>query len=327
METIIEANENVYCLDHEGSLLWSFPISTGIIDRLTPALADFELDNEVEIVLCAGEIIYCLNQNGTQRWNYNATVERWTGSPVIADIDQDGQLEVVVLADSRVICLDDQGEVEWEYYIEEGYLYRNSPVLADFDGNGQMEIVVMAGVNRTICLDSLGNKIWEIELENLDVHYASSPTIYDLNGDGVLDIILCSRKGLICLEITGTKPVKCPTENRALWRCLKGSNFRTGHMDRDSDFLDDQTETFYGTKVNNPDTDKDTVCDGMEVYAGTDPTKRWSVPLYGLVGSGLLPLLISPLLIAGVTYVLIRWKDRSFKKEEVIEEKEDENNS
>jgi hypothetical protein len=66
--------------------------------------------------------------------------------------------------------------------------------------------------------------------------------IGDLDGDGIGDSVE---------EVYGSNPYRADT---------------------DSDLLDDFEELFiYGTDVNNPDTDHDSLIDGIEIQIGTDP--------------------------------------------------------
>lgn len=321
LEIIIQAPDMVYCLNHVGAILWNYSISEGSIDDNSPAIADFELDKETEMVVCSNNTAYCFNYNGTLRWTYS-NGERKISSPVIADIDGDGKLEVIFVTFYHIICLDDEGNEKWSFEPSDiivgtsHSVASSSPAVADFDGDNQMEIILLIQDNKTICLDSNGDLIWEIELENYSTLGTSTPAICDIDNDRVLEILINSRNGMFCLEVTGAKRLKCSAKNRAPWRCYLGSTFRTGHRDRDSDFLDDQTELFYGTDLNDPDTDNDKICDGMEVFAGTNPTRNEFMPIYISVGISIVAVLVA------VTIIVIKRKKKHRKEEEYENEVE-----
>ncbi|MHA1156620.1 MAG: hypothetical protein ACTSQK_10975, partial [Candidatus Heimdallarchaeota archaeon] len=114
--------------------------------------------------------------------------------------------------------------------------------------------------------NSSGDELWTFDTE-LEIY--SSAAFGDLDNDGDLEVIIGDLNSTIyCLAITGT------TEYGDMpWSSFHGSAFNTGQMDSDSDYIDDQTEDYFGTSATNVDSDGDTLEDWDEIhYYGTDPT-------------------------------------------------------
>ena len=90
----------------------------------------------------------------------------------------------------------------------------------------------------------------------------------DFDNDGIMEIVFSNAVYCYCLNLTGVSS-SGPQE----WTMFRGSMFNTGQMDSDGDFIDDQTELFYGTNSLNNDTDNDQLEDWDEIYYyQTDPT-------------------------------------------------------
>jgi hypothetical protein len=89
----------------------------------------------------------------------------------------------------------------------------------------------------------------------------SSPAISDLDQDGILEIVIGGYEGLFCFGFTGIT-----SSGETQWSTHRGSNYRTGQMDADSDYMDDLTEEFYGTNSTNPDSDSDALTDTKELF-------------------------------------------------------------
>ncbi|MFW9924903.1 MAG: thrombospondin type 3 repeat-containing protein, partial [Candidatus Thorarchaeota archaeon] len=97
----------------------------------------------------------------------------------------------------------------------------------------------------------------------------------DTNNDQLGEVIFGTWDcNLYCIEF----PVQEMKPNS--WYCLRGSNFNTGYHDSDDDLLDDFTERYYNTSIDNYDTDGDLYSDWLEVFAGTNPTNPKHYPNY-----------------------------------------------
>ena len=124
-------------------------------------------------------------------------------SPTIADIDGDGELEVIIATtmgfvyvfDARNLFKREGWPVQFQNPIE------SRVVVEDVQGDTNLELFVADTSGNIVCLDHKGNKLWHRDLlksvsENTKEAYvrASSPMILgDVNGDGVLDIVVVLR--------------------------------------------------------------------------------------------------------------------------------------
>ena len=123
-------------------------------------------------------------------------------SPTIADIDGDGSSEILMgtsmgflyVMDARNLFVKDNWPVQLQYAIESRVL------VEDVRGDTNLEIFVADVGGNLFCLDHTGKKIWHRNLlfsvtnqhsmENAEVMGSSPMVLGDVDGDGVLDIVI-----------------------------------------------------------------------------------------------------------------------------------------
>jgi len=256
------ADNNLYCLNYSGQLEWQY--STGDdIYWSSPTFCDIDSDGLLEIFIGSNDnYLYCINNTGGLTWRY-LTGGDINSSPSIADINNDSKLEVVFGSnDNNIYCLMDNGSLLWSFTTDDDVV--SSASIADLNNDGMLEVIVGSYDNELYCINYQGYEEWSFATNN---SIQSAPCIIDLNSDGLLEIIVVSWDGyLYCLELANTT-----TSGANPWSCLHGSIFHTGHMDSDSDYLDDLTEEYYNTSKIDKDSDDDFVNDGKEIFDGTDP--------------------------------------------------------
>jgi len=135
------------------------------------------------------------------------------------------------------------------------------------------------------CLDGFNIFKYSFSIEEIKAQYERrkyslyEPIISygDLDGDGLNDYIeICDLS---------SNPLNTDTDLDGMpdgWEYFNGLNLTLGTdnmSDADNDDLENYYEYFYGTDVNNPDSDGDGYTDGEEVYVyGTNPLDPSSVP-------------------------------------------------
>ncbi|MHA1668162.1 MAG: FG-GAP-like repeat-containing protein [Candidatus Heimdallarchaeaceae archaeon] len=266
LEILFAMKNKLECLNHLGVEEWSY-ITAGSV-RMEPSVVDLDNDGSLEVLFSSSdEYFYCLNSSGEEEWCFHS--ENSTSSPVAGDLDNDNKLEVVFITfyGHKMFCLTYQGLEKWNITLDE---YMTSPSLVDIDNDGQLEIIGGTKGGSLYIVNYNGSIKWTYT-SNDQIFYAPS-CVVDLDGDGVFEVLIGATSNydspsyFYCfsfpnLSSSGGHP----------WYCYRGSNYRTGNIDSDSDFIDDLTEKLYQTNRTNPDTDGDGFLDGLEVQVGLNP--------------------------------------------------------
>jgi len=166
---------------------------TGVISS---NVADLNLDGKPEII--AGNTAY--NADGTTFWWNKSVTDGYTA---VGNLDDDPYPEIVLSTfvnvyphptSLRIYLLEHDGTIKWgPVYLKnlEGITTATqggAPMIADFDGDGEPEIGIK-GLNTYYILDKAGKVKQTLAVPyayaNGDTGgYFSSPTVFDLNGDG-----------------------------------------------------------------------------------------------------------------------------------------------
>lgn len=121
-------------------------------------------------------------------WSYDLN-DMAFGNAACADIDNDGFLEIVFSTyrnDSSVYALNaEDGSLLWK--VNTGGCNDAAPLIFDVDGDGELDVVIASScVAKTFCLEGLTGAVkWETLTRGSD----SPPSVADMNGDGIYDII------------------------------------------------------------------------------------------------------------------------------------------
>jgi outer membrane protein assembly factor BamB len=179
-------DEHVYALNgDDGTLLWRF--NTGGCNDASPAIADVDLDGDLEVVVPASSPyrVYCLaGSTGTVEWQRSTGYPNCIDSPpAVEDVDNDGRPEVILGTwYGHVFCLNgEDGTVEWRADLGNSSYIQAGPNILDVDADDQLDVVVAqyAGACRVYALrgDS-GSVIW----------YSDVPTDYMYHGGSFADV-------------------------------------------------------------------------------------------------------------------------------------------
>ncbi len=196
----------LYCLDDTGGVRWRYRGNGPV--RGVPAVARVgdAAGMRVYAAFGGGESA-CLDHDGSLVWSFNEAMprgERRSGFAV-GDLDGDGRPEAIsATEDFRVIVRDaETGEERWRWKGQGGIDQTCSFALADFEGDGTLDIVTGDSSGHVYRLRD-GKALWATPLGGGRGGIVQGPSVGDVDGDGLLDILVCSRsKRLVCLSQDG----------------------------------------------------------------------------------------------------------------------------
>lgn len=158
------------------------------VDRpYTPILVDVNSDYRTELVVAWRDGITCFTLEGEVLWNREL---RPLTPPAAAYLGLSDWGSVVVLSDDGLVSLDLRtGELEWSSHVDAKPI---PPVMHDVNGDSIPEIFVASrGLE---VLDGRGRV-----LEVIEVDPVAYPSIFDVNGDGRLEVVVPAEDGLYVL--------------------------------------------------------------------------------------------------------------------------------
>jgi hypothetical protein len=176
----------------------------------SPAIGDINKDGEPDLTFgVLGLRAWSVSQSGNINFGWpfywDDTIY---ASPALADITGDGQSEVIMPGDSSpggqvdvrggmVRAMTGKGQTLWQFNTNE--IVRSSPSIGDITGDGDPEIVFGTGnywarqpggasdCSKVFALRRNGSMLWS---KDIGAQTMASPTLADINGDGVLDVAI-----------------------------------------------------------------------------------------------------------------------------------------
>ena len=115
-------------------------------------------------------------------------------SPTVADIDNDGKLEIILGTSLGFLyVLDHKGKVKegWPVTMAE---IQGQVAVGDVNDDGQLELVATDNRFNVAVFNWRGKEVWEKRISGFS---AQGPILGDINGDGEVDIVLCTSSGHI----------------------------------------------------------------------------------------------------------------------------------
>jgi len=162
------------------------------------AFCDLEGDGAAELV--AGNTV--LRGDGTVVWHRDDISD---GAAACADTHDDAQLEVILFtAGQDLLVLSPTGETKaGPVHIDNSEaepFVSNTPAVGDIDGDGAPEIVVSSGDILYLFEHDL-TEVWQLPRTASD---PSGIALFDVNGDGALEILDSDTGGVDIIDATGT---------------------------------------------------------------------------------------------------------------------------
>jgi hypothetical protein len=202
------------------------PATTGVFKVLgqpyndgTPALADLDGDGKLDIIYGSYDgKLYAWRYNGTSLPGFPVTLPGGVSASVAVgylDGPGDTQLDIVVATNSNnltVIRADGTTHPGFPVFLRTNGTSRTpSPALADMNGDGYLDIVCAGTNGGMYVIDHNGNLVppWNnIRYSTLTSSASeSSPVVADINGDGLLDIVMGDETGNLTALSGGTGAV------------------------------------------------------------------------------------------------------------------------
>ena len=171
----------------------------------SPTLVDWNGDGVRDIIVSSvGGGIYGLTGTGGLLFAF-PTTGGVIATPAVGDIDGDGQLDIAVATwGQRITVYRHDGSQMFSRLIYDTSW--STPALADLDGDGRLEVIVGGDMDPANAATRLspelagGGILWAVHSDGSDVagfprHLSdqviwSSPSVADLNEDGLLDIVV-----------------------------------------------------------------------------------------------------------------------------------------
>jgi hypothetical protein len=203
----------VSAYDGSGSLLAGWPNRPGSIFR-SPMTADIDGDGLDEIFTSVGTLVYAYKADGTllPGWPISPVNELFTGTApsttgVLAagDLDGDGRPEIVFTYGNRLLAYRYDGTLMPGFPVSG--IGHGAVVIGDVDGDGSPEIIVTDLYNsefRIVICRSDGTPIRAIKPELTPNTFGGSLALADLDGDGILEIVVQTENDLTVLRGNGT---------------------------------------------------------------------------------------------------------------------------
>jgi len=145
------------------------------------------------------------------KWTYDVGTTNWCTSG--GDIDNDGYGEILVAKNNYTfICLEHDGTLKFTSPTLAGSVPAQI-TLYDFNGDGKIDsLLVPDGVN-LYCFETDGQIIrWQIAIA-----WGRQQVIFDVDGDGGLEIVTGDASYVYCLSTDGTVEWQTATDGRALY--------------------------------------------------------------------------------------------------------------
>jgi len=165
------------------------------------AFTDLEVDTQIKKYVAGGVVVYDVG-SGKKKWDihldlttdetmYRAYIY---SSPTVADLNGDGKMEVILGTSLGFIyAIQHDGKVMPNFPITMAEL-QGQVAVGDINDDGHLELVASDSRNNVAVFKHNGDELWERQITGSS---SQGPTLGDVNGDGTVDVIVCTTSGHI----------------------------------------------------------------------------------------------------------------------------------
>jgi len=169
----------------DGSVMW---VANGGVPDGFPAIGDFDLDGDPEVVLVNNGRVYLVDgASGSKIWG-PTSVDGYGGTPTVADVDGDGAPEIGVAGMSWFWCIETDGTLKWRDSRQDLTSSATGSSVFDFEGDGAAELAYADELRLRIYDGATGAIRYEIENPNGTAW--ENPTIADVDHDGHAEVVI-----------------------------------------------------------------------------------------------------------------------------------------
>ncbi|MBI1297675.1 DUF11 domain-containing protein, partial [bacterium] len=199
------------------SVLWTYTLTQTTSTSGSfgaPATADLTGDGQPEIVINWGHRIEALRADGSLYWSYYTENDNhFRPSPItVADVTGDGEINVVTASainagftifNHTLMVLTADGNLVWEQAVADTTASASGVAAQDLTGNGAWEILWNGfGDGFLILRGSDGKRLFNEPFTSSGT-IMDYPTMGDVDGDGVADVVTAGREGLFVISHVG----------------------------------------------------------------------------------------------------------------------------
>ncbi|MCK6528292.1 VCBS repeat-containing protein [Myxococcota bacterium] len=153
-----------------------------------PAVADFDGDDQAEVVVVTVSEVTLYDTAGATIWGPVAIPGGGGGPPTVADFDGDGAPEIGVGSFGAYTVFETDGTRKWSRTTEDGSSGITGSTVFDFEGDGVAE-VVYADETRLWVFSGPDGAVKLEGLEHSSATWIEYPAIADVDGDGHAEIV------------------------------------------------------------------------------------------------------------------------------------------